>query len=209
MEFKTITYQEAIDFLMPRHYSGRKPPVSIAFGWFQGERLVAVCTFGKPASNSLCRGVCGDRFKDHVYELNRLCRVDDLDSQLSEFVGLCLREIKSKDWIVVSYADTAMNHHGFIYQATNWIYTGATKSRTDKWVEGNKHSRHYSNENQSGRRKVRSSKHRYIFFCTKNKKLKKLWMSSLNYPVEPYPKGQNDNYALGEFLTAKTIVKKN
>lgn len=209
MEFRTITYQEAIDFLMPRHYSGRKPPVSIAFGWFQGERLVAVCTFGKPASNPLCRGVCGDQFKDHVYELNRLCRVDDLDSQLSEFVGLCLREIKSKDWIVISYADTAMNHHGFIYQATNWIYTGATKSRTDKWVEGNKHSRHYSNENQSGRRKVRSSKHRYIFFCTKNKKLKKLWMSSLNYPVEPYPKGQNDNYALGEFLTAKTIVKNN
>lgn len=209
MEFRTITYQEAIDFLMPRHYSGRKPPVSIAFGWFQGERLVAVCTFGKPASNPLCRGVCGDQHKDHVYELNRLCRVDDLDSQLSEFVGLCLREIKSKDWIVVSYADTAMNHHGFIYQATNWIYTGATKSRTDKWVEGNKHSRHYSNENQSGRRKVRSSKHRYIFFCTKNKKLKKLWMSSLNYPVEPYPKGQNNNYALGEFLTAKTIVKKN
>ena len=28
---------------------------------------------------------------------------------------------------MVSYADSGMNHCGYIYQATNWIYTGATK----------------------------------------------------------------------------------
>jgi hypothetical protein len=30
--------------------------------------------------------------------------------------------------IVVSFADTAQGHHGGIYQAGNWIYTGLTKS---------------------------------------------------------------------------------
>ena len=44
---RSITYQEAVDFLLPRHYSGRKPQISYAFGWFIDATLVAVCTFGK------------------------------------------------------------------------------------------------------------------------------------------------------------------
>lgn len=78
MEVKEITYKSAIDFLLPRHYSGRKPQIKWAFGWFTDDgELLAVCTFGKPASNSLCRGICGDKYSANVYELNRLCRVDE------------------------------------------------------------------------------------------------------------------------------------
>lgn len=77
MEVREITYKSAIDFLLPRHYSGRKPQIKWAFGWFTDDgELLAVCTFGKPASNSLCRGICGDKYSANVYELNRLCRVD-------------------------------------------------------------------------------------------------------------------------------------
>ena len=54
-----IEYKEAISFLLPRHYSGRKPSITYAFGYYEDEVLKAVCTFGKPASNSLCVGVCG------------------------------------------------------------------------------------------------------------------------------------------------------
>lgn len=54
-----IDYKTAVDFLMPRHYSGRVPPISKAYGWYDKDRLVAVCSFGKPASPSLCSGVCG------------------------------------------------------------------------------------------------------------------------------------------------------
>lgn len=46
---------EAWDFLKPRHYSGRKPQISQAFGWYIDKKLVAVCTFGKPASPPLCK----------------------------------------------------------------------------------------------------------------------------------------------------------
>ncbi|WBF81098.1 hypothetical protein FMLHJGGC_00045 [Staphylococcus phage BSwM-KMM1] len=59
-----------------------------------------------------------------------------------------------------------MNHHGYIYQATNFIYTGSTKERTDMYTEGNKHSRHY-NEDNKHLRKVRTSKHRYVYFTDK------------------------------------------
>jgi hypothetical protein len=30
--------------------------------------------------------------------------------------------------------------------------------------------------------------------------LKKLWQESLAYPIMPYPKGDNSNYVLGEYL---------
>jgi hypothetical protein len=50
---RRIEYKEAISFLLPRHYSGRKPSITYAFGYYEDEVLKAVCTFGKPASNSL------------------------------------------------------------------------------------------------------------------------------------------------------------
>lgn len=83
MEVRSITYKCAVDFLLPRHYSGRKPQIKWAFGWFNDDdELMAVCTFGKPASDSLCRGVCGERFSKNVYELNRLCREPNLTPPL-------------------------------------------------------------------------------------------------------------------------------
>ena len=204
-EIKSIDAKTAREFLLPLHYSGRTPSVSYAFGWYIQDRLVAVVTFGKPASNTLCFGVCGKEHSNQVFELNRLCRVDDLEDQLSSFVSACLRRLRGEHLIIVSYSDTEMKHHGYIYQACNFIYTGVTKERTDKYTEGNKHSRHYKEENQTGLRKVRSAKHRYIFFCTHNAKEKKEWMNKLKYPILPYPKGDNKNYILGQYLQPKIV----
>lgn len=201
-----LDYQDAVNFLLPKHYSGRIPSISFAFGWELENELVATCTFGKPASPYLCTGVCGKEYKDKVYELNRLCRIDELSLPLSQFVSGCLRKLGKYDLIIVSYSDTAMNHHGYIYQACNFIYTGMTKERTDKYTEGNKHARHYDNATQNGLRKVRSAKHRYIYFATKNKKIKKTYMNNLKYPVEQYPKGDNDNYELGFVLTPMIVT---
>ncbi len=204
-EVREISYIEAIEFLMPRHYSGRRPVITVAFGWFFGDELKAVCSFGKPASNSLCIGVCGKDHSKSVYELNRLMRIDELGEPLSKFVSKCLRMLRDRNWIIVSYADTGMSHNGYIYQATNFIYTGETKRRTDKYTEGNKHSRHYSNDNQKGLRKVRTAKHRYIYFCTGSKSLRKQWERSLKYKIYSYPKGENSNYTLGQFQKPEIV----
>lgn len=206
MEVREISYQVAKDFLLPRHYSGRIPIICKAFGWYDGDKLMAVITYGKPASNNLCFGICGKEYSQNVYELNRLCRLEELDRQLSEFVGATLRILKSMDWIIVSYSDTAMNHHGYVYQACNFLYTGATKRRTDMFVPGGAHSRHYKKQDQNGLREVRSSKHRYVYFCTRDKALKKKWMQALRYDIQKYPKGDNSNYILGEYLQKEIIV---
>lgn len=197
--FKVIDYQEAVQFLLPRHYSGRKPVITHAFGYYIDDKLRAVCTFGKPASNSLCVGVCGSEFSSHVYELNRLCVDGDLNEPLSKFVAWCLKQLKPHNLIIVSYADKQMKHTGYIYQATNFYYTGATKSRTDKYVPNGKHSRHYAKDQDNTLRRYRSSKHRYIYFAC-DRQHKKLFLENLNYPIEPYPKEPNERYELGDFI---------
>lgn len=143
-----------------------------------------------------------------MYELNRLCRVDGFKLQLSQFVSKCLRELKKENWIIVSYSDTAMNHHGYVYQACNFIYTGCTKERTEFVPKDiHAHSRHYSG-GTSEYRKIRSAKHRYVYFCTSDKKMKRKWRKALNYEVLPYPKGDNSNYVLGEYIK-NVFVDKN
>jgi len=210
-----IDSHTATRFLLPKHYSGRKPVIQKAFGWYEkrdnydDENLKAVCTFGKPAAPSLCIGVCGKEYASNVFELNRLCRVEDWNEPLSSFVSACLRRLRVMNWIVVSYSDTAMNHHGYIYQACNFMYTGCTKPRTDMYVPNGKHSRHYKGSEQGQFRVYRSAKHRYIYFCTFNKKLKREWKEHLNYPVLPYPKGDNnDDYVLGDYIKPKIIDAK-
>ena len=199
---KEISYKEAVDFLLPKHYSGRKPIVKIAFGLFENDVLQAVCTFGKPASHSLCKGICGEEYAEKVYELNRLCRLDTYDKPLSQFVAHCLRSLKERNWVIVSYSDMAMTHHGYIYQACNFLYTGATRPRTD-FYSGEKHSRH--SRPVKGLRQYRSSKHRYVYICG-DKRFKRKIMEALNYKVMPYPKGDNKNYTLGEYL--KPVIVK-
>ena len=203
-----IAYDEAVAFLLPRHYSGRKPVVSKAFGLIEDGVLQAVITYGKPASPSVCVGICGKEYSGKVYELNRMCRSDEYRKPLSHFVSATLRMLKPLDWIVVSYSDTAMNHHGYVYQACNFLYTGTSAPHADKYVpEGSGHNRHAESfDVRKDEFSVeRSIKHRYVYFCTKSKRLKKEWMNSLRYPVLPYPKGDNSNYELGRFI-GKTVV---
>ena len=206
LEVKAITKKEYEPFIMQKHYAQRMPSISYAYGLYEKDKLIGILTIGKPASPNLCVGVCGEKYRSSVYELNRLCLDKTYnDNRLSWFVGKCLRSLKDDNLILVSYADTGMNHNGYIYQATNWTYTGATARRTDKYTAGNKHSRHYSNENQH-LRKVRTSKHRYIYFTGKGA-IAKDQKSNLNYQIKPYPKGKNERYKLGDRMKTKVINK--
>src|SRR5574344_1168492 len=197
---RKIGYREAIDFVLPRHYSGRKPCVSIAYGEYENGVLKSVITFGSPASPFLCRGIAGEKYTRNVIELNRMCCEEDYAGILSSFVSWCLHDLKKQDLIVVSFSDTAMFHHGYVYQACNFIYTGLTKTRTDKFTEQGKHARHYDNDKQGSKRKIRSAKHRYVYLCASSKKVRKEMLLSLKYKSVPYPKGDNVRYTLGEYL---------
>jgi len=188
---KSIKSEQTYDWLLHKHYAKRIPSISYAFGLYEKEILKGVLTIGKPASPSLCDGICGKEFSKYVYELNRLCVDDNLEKNtLSFFVSGSLKLIKD-NLILVSYADSLWNHNGYIYQATNWIYTGATKERTDIGFEDGSHSRHYDKNIDYSIRKFRSSKHRYVLFIGN---LKRHFKKNMKYKIEPYPKGENKKY---------------
>jgi hypothetical protein len=185
------------------------PCISYSFGLFIDRVLCGIITFGVPASPSLIKGAFGGAFKDNFIELNRLCVNDNLQKNtLSWFVSMALKQLP-RPMVVVSYADTAQNHHGYIYQATNWIYTGLSSKHKEYIIDGqeNKHSRHI-NDTPNGKIPIsqvlnmyadkvtvseRSRKHRYFYFLG-SKSDKKAMRKSLKYNVVPYPKGDNTRY---------------
>ena len=194
---QSIKASETHEWLLYKHYAKRIPSISYAFGLYEDKTLIGICTFGAPPSNALCIGVCGENNRDKVVELNRLCLNDhNVKNLTSYFLSNCLKLLPNNK-IIVSYADTSQNHHGYIYQATNWYYTGLSAKRTERYDINNpqKHSKTVteSMDYYSLAVRDRPQKHRYVIF-TGTKKEKKILKKSLNYKILPYPKGDNKRY---------------
>lgn len=189
---ESIPHWATKPFILGIHYARRMPNIQYAFGLFLDGRNIGIVTYGQPASPSLCKGIAGDKWKNHVVELNRLVIDPEFNGQnyASYLVSHSLKRLPNGTY-VVSYADWGgWGHVGYVYQATNWYYTGLTKERTDKYSEG--HSRHY--RKGETRRVNRSAKHRYIYLCA-DRKLKKQMLKDLKYPILPnYPKGNSKHY---------------
>jgi hypothetical protein len=215
-----IKAEDAYPWLMQKHYAKRLCPISYAFGAFNDGVLIGVVTYGTPASSPLRDGVCGKQYSESVIELNRLC-CDNSKNVASELVGKSLR-LLPKPKIVVSYADTEQGHVGYVYQATNFIYTGLSAKRTDWKLKGQEHlhgatvadmSRGQENRAEWMREKFgddfyledRARKHRYIYFCgTKNQKEK--MRNALMYPVCDYPKGESKRYDAGGMVQTQSVM---
>jgi hypothetical protein len=53
-------------------------------------------------------------------------------NSLSFFVSSCLKELHrelKEPLCIISYSDPNAGHHGYIYQATNWLYTGESNPK--------------------------------------------------------------------------------
>jgi hypothetical protein len=189
LEVRKISYHDALPMINNIHYARRVPSIQFSFGLFDGETMIGVVTYGQPASPSLCKGIAGDENRNKVLELNRLVLISNSPkNSASMLVGRSLKQLP-KNMFIVSYADAeGWGHVGYVYQATNWLYTGMTKRRTDIYA-GGKHARHY--EEKEKRRQIRTAKHRYVYL-TGNKKKQ---LKELKYPVyKDYPKGDSRKY---------------
>jgi hypothetical protein len=215
-----IPSKEAEPWILVRHYAKRKCPISYAFGAFRNNELIGFVTFGTPASSTLRKGIAGNEWMESVLELNRLCCLSGKNTA-SILVGRALR-LLPKPSIIVSYADTAQGHIGYVYQATNFIYTGLSAKRTDWKIKGKEHlhgatiadeSRGQIDRAKWMREKYgddfyleqRSRKHRYIYLCGNLRERLKM-RSALMYCEQPYPKGETRRYdASGEIQTQSTL----
>ena len=197
-----ISYKQAMDIVVEKHYLHRKAPCSLAFGLFHKSdplTCLGVVVYGVSASSTLLRGICGVGEAANVYELTRLWVDDSVPKNGESFlIGNTLRLLDKE--IVVSYADSSQNHVGVVYQASNWIYTGLSSKFKDPKVRGLEHQHHTTYAHGLSNAQViekygvdnvyfveRPRKHRYVFFNASKKRKKEL-LAMLSYKVLPYPK---------------------
>jgi hypothetical protein len=209
-----ISYSDTKPFILHIHYAKRMPSITYSFGLFYQNELVGVVCYGSPASQSLCRGIAGDAYKNIVLELNRLVLKNNIKNEASFLVGNSFKFLPQPR-IIVSYADTSQNHNGYIYQATNFIYTGLSDKRTEwRQKNSNKHSKTICEQYSLKERKdnldkfyvvQRPRKHRYLYIIA-NKKDKKNLLKKLNYPILDYPKFQNKNYKTDTNITTQGLL---
>ena len=216
----SITANEAAPWLLSRHYAKRMCPISFAFGAFKGSLMIGVVTFGIPSSAPLRDGVAGKEWSSRVLELNRLCCTNE-KNMASLLVGRSIRMLPSPS-VIVSYADTAQGHIGYVYQATNFIYTGLSAKRTDWKVRGMEHlhgatiadkSRGVKNRAQWMRDtygddfylEERSRKHRYVYLHG-SKRQRAEMRTALKYDQEPYPKGESMRYEISSVIETQSAL---
>lgn len=146
----------------------------------------------------------GNFLNIHRTEVSELCRVAIRSHQypVSKYLAISLRMIKGlcpKLRAIISFADTEQDHHGGIYQATNWYYVG--KSNKTYSADG-RHSRQFNNNPKKALKlwgpntKIveHPGKHKYVYILDSDlvPKIKKM--------IKPYPKRatSKDSVVLGD-----------
>lgn len=118
-----INKKEATNLVIKNHYLHRRSSTVYAIGLFN-DSMMGVAIFGIPASRHLQIGVCPSD-PNKVIELNRLWISDSMPRNTeSWFLSKALSLLPPV--IVVSYADTAQGHMGYVYRAANFNYAGWT-----------------------------------------------------------------------------------
>ena len=208
MKVIPVNKQTADLWVSKKHYSRRPSIFWAGFGLEINGKLEGVVVYGQPSPP-----IQKHAFKDRdfrLYELSRLVIQTKEKNAASFLIGNSLRMLE-KPCAVISYADSEWNHCGFVYQATNWLYTGATKSHDHSYlVNGERlhpmtvrdrfgvtNLKQWAKENSIQTLKP-EPKHRYFFLCG-DKKRKKIMLDKLSYPVvKLYPKTNPSRYDDGE-----------
>lgn len=196
-------------FVTEKHYSRRASIFWAGFGLVEDGLIQGVCVLGQPSPPIQLHA-----FKERdftLYELSRLVVQTKTKNASSFLVGNALKRLE-EHCAVVSYADMEQSHCGIVYQATNWIYTGATISHDHLYLvdgkrvhpmtlrdQGITNPKEWARDN--GIETVKPSpKHRY-FFLNGSKWQKQVMLGKLNYPViAEYPKCKQRRYDDGKKL---------
>jgi hypothetical protein len=200
---RIINYETAARMVETYHYAHRVPSIVVAIGMYVDDILAGCITYGIPPNRNILT-CCGNKYVNNALELNRLFLFDWTGKNSESWlIGQSFKLIPNSYFILVSYADTEYSHLGYVYQATNWIYTGKSERggwQADAIVNNIKMSPKdvWNKYRTLDVRKLEKmgltvkklnwfSKHRYVYFLgskTQRKKLRK----ALRWSVLPYPK---------------------
>jgi hypothetical protein len=210
MQVVVATKQLCDEFVIKKHYSRRASIYWAGFALIENGMIQGVCVFGQPSPPIQKHAFAERDFR--LYELSRLVVQTQTKNAASFLVGGALNQITPKPCAIVSYADMEQGHCGIVYQATNWLYTGATKSHDKAYLvdgvrthpmtlrdRGITDPTRWAKEN--GVEMVHpAEKHRY-FYLVGSKQQKRCMLQRLQYPViSTYPKSAKTMYDTGDDL---------
>lgn len=168
------------------HYSGCLPAGAVTkFGVWENEKFIGVVLFSRGATPNLCKPY--NLKQTQCVELTRIALTNHI-SPVSKIMAICLKLLKNFSPVlelIISFADTNEGHHGGIYQATNWIYTGKSNAAKFGLLNGKEiHPRTISTFTKQKKQKLKwilkPGKHRYLYPLQNKEKYLKL--------SKPYPK---------------------
>lgn len=209
MQVEPITKAQADLFVRQKHYSRRSSIFWAAFGLIIDGKIEGVVVYGQPSPPIQKHAFTDRDFR--LYELARLVVQTKERNAASTLVGRSLQMLPAP-CAVVSYADSSWGHSGIIYQATNWVYTGATKSHDHLYLLGDEriHPMTLRDWGVTDPKKWAEDfgvptlppqpKHRYFQFVGTRRE-RHIMRSKLKYPeIKPYPKSEKTMYDDGPRL---------
>ena len=197
---RPIPLAMAKELLIREHYLRSFPGgTHLAFGVFMEQRLLGALSLGAGPANAYAL-VEGAEPQD-CFSLTRLWLSDELPpNSESRVLGFTLRALKRHTQLkfLITYADPAQGHLGYIYQSTNWIYVGLSQatplydigdgrlyhSRTLSQIYGTHSLKYLRDHGVQASLVAQTPKHRYAYFLDPS------WRERLKVPVLPYPKPQ-------------------
>lgn len=212
-------------WLLEKHYAKRIPPMQYTYGLYKGKHLEGVIVYGPTQSIMLNNGYaafgCDKNCKEYCpysFELLRLVIDSDIKNAASILVGRSLRVLPTPAFLV-SYADGNIGRVGYVYQATNWIYTG--KAGMSKVYRHRETGKTYHSRTVAGwlgetlakeaipdwleEVEEEPNKHRYIQLLG-SKTARKEMRKHLTYPSLPYPKGDSKRFDAGPKFETQALL---
>lgn len=171
------------------HYSKCLPTGKLVkVGAWENNKFIGVVIFSRGASPFLLKKYNLTQIEG--CELTRIALTKH-ETPVSRIMAIALKFLRKQSpglRLAVSFADPEQGHHGGIYQATNWIYTGTSGVTIEYYVRGKwthvrgAYATVKTNAKVKFKTRERRGKHRYLFPLDETLREKFLGLS------KPYPK---------------------
>ena len=128
-----VVGRDAVKSLLEKHhYTHSVGKVTIAYGLFDGGTLVGAITYGQVSSRDLAQSIFEGGNQHNCFEFLRMVVLDDVTCSRSWFIARTIKLLRKSHphiRMLVSFADQTEGHWGYVYQASNWLYTGTTNKK--------------------------------------------------------------------------------
>jgi hypothetical protein len=199
MTVTKVGRSDVAEFCRRWHYTATGGNMTWSYGLWDGFTLCGVVSYNLPTMET-CSVVFGSEHWSSVIHMGRLVCADDAPRNVeSRLIAGSLKSLdvdRPETRAVLTYAAQDQGHLGYVYQATNAIYTGEA-GHTDYYrdAKGTRRSDYLggafvskSRAADMGWTHVKGApKHRYLYLLG-NKTKRRESLSMLRLPSLPYPK---------------------